>query len=76
MNNYQEVPNIISGKDLDYQSDMFEWNYIAYKTTHNAISQVQEEEIKTHLIKGIDLFKSNMHQILEILGGQNEQQNN
>ena len=24
---YNEVPNIITGKDLDYLSDMFEWNY-------------------------------------------------
>ena len=24
MPNYQEVPNIITGKDLDYLSDMFE----------------------------------------------------
>ena len=24
---YNEVPNIITGKDLDYLSDMFNWNY-------------------------------------------------
>lgn len=26
MENYQKVPCIITGKDLDYLSDMFEWN--------------------------------------------------
>ena len=27
-----EVPNnILTGKDLDYLSDMFEWNYGVYK---------------------------------------------
>ena len=31
MPNYQEVPNIITGKDLDYLSDMFEWNTLALK---------------------------------------------
>ena len=24
---YTEVPNILTGKDLDYLSDMFNWNY-------------------------------------------------
>ena len=24
--NYEQVPNIITGKDLDYLSDMFNWN--------------------------------------------------
>ena len=28
---YNEVPNIITGKDLDYLSDMFQWNYGALK---------------------------------------------
>lgn len=31
MQNYNVVPNIISGKDLDYLSDMFNWNYTGYK---------------------------------------------
>lgn len=26
---YNKVPNIITGKDLDYLSDMFNWNYDA-----------------------------------------------
>ena len=44
--NYEKVPNIISGKDLDYLSDMFNWNYGAYKNTYNAIEQVNDNEIK------------------------------
>ena len=28
---YENVPNIISGKDLDYLSDMFNWNFNAFK---------------------------------------------
>ena len=31
--NYNSVPNIITGKDLDYLSDMFNWHYSAYKNT-------------------------------------------
>ena len=32
---YMEVPtNILTGKDMDYLSDMFEWNYEALKKTN------------------------------------------
>ena len=72
MNNYKEVPEIISSKDLDYLSDMFEWNYGAYKNTYNSISKINNEEIKDTLEKGKALFKSNIEQILEILGGNYE----
>lgn len=62
---YNEVPNMISGKDLDYLSDMFEWNYNAYKNICN--SKVEDEEIKIILEESKELFKNNMNQILEIL---------
>lgn len=29
MQNYEVVPNIISGKDLDYLSDVYNWNFNA-----------------------------------------------
>jgi hypothetical protein len=32
---YNTVPTIITGKDLDYLSDMFNWNYHAYKNIYN-----------------------------------------
>ena len=43
---YQEVPNVISGKDLDYLSDMFNWMYESYKKTMNQIPSVQDEVLK------------------------------
>lgn len=73
MKNYEQVPNIISCKDLDYLSDMFEWNYSAYKNTYNAVNEVDNKEIKDILLKGSDLFNSNMKQVLSILGGNYEQ---
>ena len=39
--NYEKVPNIITGKDLDYLSDMFNWNYGALKSNLNAINEVK-----------------------------------
>ena len=73
-NNYNEVPNIITGKDLDYLSDMFNWNYEALKKTNTAINYVNDEEIKEVLNKGYNLFKNNLNVVLSILnmGGQNE----
>ena len=43
---YNEVPTIITGKDLDYLSDMFNWNYSALKKMNVAVNQVKSEEIK------------------------------
>lgn len=64
---YIEVPNIITGKDLDYLSDIFNWNYQALKKMHVATTYVNNEQIKTILDKGYKLFKNNLNIILSIL---------
>ena len=71
---YKEVPNIITGKDLDYLSDMFNWNYGAYKQVINAIDNVKDLEIKTMLQNASTLFYNSMTRVLNILndGGINE----
>jgi len=73
METYDIVPYIISSKDLDYLSDMFNWHYGAYKASVNASSSVTDEEIKTILEKATNIFHSNMTKILNILneGGSN-----
>ena len=69
--NYIEVPNILTGKDLDYLSDMFEWNVGALKKTNEAITKVNEEEIKEVMEKACRLFQSNLEMVLDtLLGGQ------
>ena len=72
--NYNEVPNIISCKDLDYLSDMFNWNYGVYKSTLNASNTVKDGELKEMLQKSTNLFYGTMANILNILnnGGNNE----
>ncbi len=71
---YNEVPNIITGKDLDYLCDMFNWNYGALKKINVGIENVKDEEIKEILKKGYNLFKDNLNIVLSILneGGNNE----
>ena len=73
-NNYNAVPNMISCKDLDYLSDMFNWNYGAYKSSSNAINSVSDSEIKDMLNKASNVFQGNISRILNILngGGNNE----
>ena len=72
--NYSAVPNMISCKDLDYLSDMFNWNYGAYKSSSNAINSVSDSEIKDMLSKASNVFQGNISKILNILneGGNNE----
>lgn len=74
MKNYNEVPNIISGKDLDYLSDIFNWNYGAYKKSVNAQKKLKNEELVTIFEETSNTFYNNMNTVLNILnqGGQNE----
>ena len=73
MESYNVVPDIITGKDLDYLSDMFEWNYLAFKNTNDAVRNVMDEEIKSMLERGCELFTSNMNIVLSILNGGNNE---
>ncbi len=71
--NYENVPNIITGKDLDYLSDMFNWNYNAYKNIYNSIGNIKDEEIKNIMENSCNVFKESINEILDImLGGLNE----
>ncbi len=65
--NYQEVPKIISCKDLDYLSDMFSWNSGAYKKAVNFSSNVQDMEVKDMLDKASNTFYNTLTTILNIL---------
>lgn len=67
--NYSKVPNIISTKDLDYLSDMFNWNYGAYKNTINSIKNVEDEEIKNILESASNIFHTTTQDILNIING-------
>ena len=75
MNNiqYMEVPsNILTGKDLDYLSDMFEWNYGGYKKMKNSVGQVTDQEIVAVMDKAASIFDQNLNTVLSILGVSNE----
>ena len=66
--NYESVPsNVLTGKDLDYISDMFEWNFIAFKKTNTAVGIVNDVDIRSCLEKGVSLFESNLVGVLNLL---------
>ena len=71
---YTEVPNILTSKDLDYLSDMFNWNYEAIKKTNVAVNHVEDEQIKEIIQRGYNQFKNNLNIILSLIneGGSNE----
>jgi len=73
-NSYSSVPNIITGKDLDYLSDMFNWNYDAYKKYSHYARVCEMNDLKNVFNEASSLFKSNLEQVLNILqGGTNGQ---
>ena len=68
MLNFEKVPNdLLIGKDLDYLSDMFQWNYIALKKVDNYCDLVDDEEIVSIFEKACSLFDDNLNSILNIL---------
>ena len=68
MNKIENVPNsTITGKDLDYLSDMFQWNYVAFKKGCNDISYLSSPEIHDFFGKVTDFFEQNLNTILDIL---------
>ncbi|MBR1413302.1 MAG: hypothetical protein IJ574_01360 [Bacilli bacterium] len=72
--NYKKVPDIITGKDLDYLADMFKWFYDAYKCVENDLTIVNDNEIKKQMKKCSNNFYDYMNTVLDLLekGGQNE----
>lgn len=72
--NYEQVPSMISGKDLDYLSDLFNWNYGAYKQVMNSKDKVNNQEVATFITKASTVFYDNLTMVLNILkqGGRNE----
>lgn len=64
---YNKVPNIITGKDLDYLSDIFNWNYNAFKKYSNFVNEIKDSEMCSIIEKSLNIFYSNMASILDIL---------
>lgn len=67
MQNYESVPSMIAGKDLDYLSDIYNWNFNACKLCNHFVNEVEDEEIKQLLIKVAEVHKEHCRAVLNIL---------
>lgn len=69
----EKVPNMISTKDLDYLTDIFNWNYGAFKCAINMESELTDKALSKCARKVSDLFMSNVDTVLDILGGEDDE---
>ena len=61
------IPQIISTKDLTYLSDMFNWNYNAFKKINHFIDEVTDVEIKETLERIRNMHEDHLRYIISIL---------
>lgn len=64
MNN---VPTMVSTKDLSYICDMFNWNFTAAKKALKFSNEVMDSEIKTELERVYEMHKEIAEDLLNIL---------
>ena len=64
MNN---VPAMISSKDLSYICDMFNWNFTAAKKALHYSEEVSDSEIKNELESIYEMHKEIASELLNIL---------
>ena len=67
MINVQNVPAIISTKDLAYLEDMFQWNFNACKKAHHYMNEINNEEIKNGVNNIYEMHKNICSEIINIL---------
>lgn len=67
----ETVPNIISTKDLSYLSDMFNWNFTAFKQLTKYEQEVTNPEIKELFLGLANMHYQHLEWILSILKKEN-----
>lgn len=63
----EQVPNIISTKDLSYLCDIFNWNYNACKEVHHYFEITNNQELKDVFHDVFYIHKEICEDILSIL---------
>ncbi len=62
-----QVPNMISTKDLAYLKDIFEWNFNASKLAYHFSIETNNPIIKDMLMKVYHMHSEHCHKIKDIL---------
>lgn len=63
----EQVPTMISTKDLAYLSDIFGWNFTACKKAYHFAKEVTDAEIKESLTQVSNMHKAICEEIVKIL---------
>lgn len=62
-----DLVKFISTKDFNYLTDMFEWNYNAFKQVSNFINEVDDEKIRELLERVRNMHEDHLYYIISIL---------
>jgi hypothetical protein len=62
-----QVPKMISTKDLDYIKDMLSWNHIASKKAFHYLEHVQDEQVRNVLTEVTNMHTKHYKHILDLL---------
>jgi len=65
--------DIISCKDLNYISDIFNWNYNALKQVNHFIDEIEIDEIKNILEEVFNMHYENCTKCISILENEHEE---
>jgi len=63
----EQVPVMISTKDLAYLTDIFSWNYNASKVAHNYFSTTNNQELKDVFHDVFSIHREICEDVLDIL---------
>lgn len=69
----EQVPDIISTKDLDYLCDIFNWNYNTSKVAHHFEEETNNNDLKEVYHDVYEIHLGICEDILRIIGGTYEQ---
>jgi len=74
MKEFNKVPDIITGKYLEYFKDIFNWLFNIYKVDEDSLKYIEDKEINKLIINFNEVIYEYMNEILTLLesGGNNE----
>jgi hypothetical protein len=61
------VPRMISTKDLEYIKDMLNWNYVACKKANHYLEHIRDDEVKDAVTVVANMHNEHYKFILNIL---------
>lgn len=72
---FQNPPQVITVKDLNYVRDMLSWNLLGMKKAHFMATQCQDPEVKATLEKACQMHESHYKKIIGHISSQQSAMN-